>query len=81
MFTGQFSELMVQMTRPRSFHAIDPWHVAYGEYFPNWGAYSANGALKTSARMEAAQARLARFPNTHVAAQRALDWIVTLAEN
>ncbi|WP_368517493.1 class I SAM-dependent methyltransferase [Rhizobium sp.] len=81
VFTGQFSEFLVQIAKPVSYFAIDPWYTAYGEFFPNWGSYSANGTLQTKAGYEAAQHRLARFPGTNVVAASALDWLESLEPN
>lgn len=81
VFTGQFSELIVQVAKPVKFDAVDPWFVAYGEYFPNWGEYSANGTLETRAAYDAAKHRLGRFSGASVVAMTALDWISTLEEN
>ncbi|MDK4705019.1 class I SAM-dependent methyltransferase [Rhizobium sp. CNPSo 4062] len=78
VFTGQFSEFMVQVTKPITYFAVDPWHTLYGEFFPNWGEYSADGTLHARAGFEAAQHRLARFKGANVVAAMALDWINSL---
>ena len=35
VFTGQFSELMLQIAKPTSYFAVDPYYTAYGRYFPD----------------------------------------------
>ncbi len=78
VFTGQFSELIVQVANPIKYYAVDPWYTAFGDRFPNWGEYSANGTLETRAGYDAAKHRLARFPAAEVIASPALQWIDTL---
>lgn len=81
VFTGRFSEYLVQIAKPIAFYAVDPWHVAYGEYFPNWGEYSAFGKLETRAGCEAARHRLARFRGAQVVASPVIAWLETLEPN
>lgn len=78
VFTGQFSEMLLQTARPKHFYAIDPWFTAWGETFPDWGDYSAGGRLETRAGYEATLHRTERFPGVEVIAASALDWIGTL---
>ncbi len=78
VFAGAFSEFLLQITKPKKFFAIDPWWVAFGERFPNWGEYSANGTLETRAGYEAALHRTKRFPQAEVVVAKALDWAATL---
>lgn len=78
VFTGQFSEMLVDILSPTEFHAIDPWFSLYGDYFPNWGEYSAHGKLETRAGYEAAIHRTERFKGVNVVAKPALEWIETV---
>lgn len=81
VFTGQFSELIVQVAKPASYYAVDPWFASYGTYFPNWGEYSANGTLETKAGYEATKHRLARFPGINVIPMPAVEWLDSLVPN
>lgn len=79
VFTGQFSELIVQVATPIAYYAIDPWFSTYGDFFPNWGEYSAHGKLETRAGYETTRHRLARFKGTNVIAMPAIEWLESLA--
>jgi len=37
----------MQIVEPRELHLVDVWWLEYGECYPNWGAYSNHGNLKT----------------------------------
>jgi len=47
VFKGEFSKELISMIKPREIHFIDLWWSEYGEYFPDWGAYTDHGKLKT----------------------------------
>ena len=81
VFTGAFSEMMLEVTKPLKFYAVDPWWVSFGENFPNWGDYSAGGTLETRAAYEAAKHRTARFKGAEVVPSTGLDWINSLEAN
>lgn len=81
VFTGQFSELIIQVAKPKKYWAVDPWFTIYGDLFPNWGEYSAHGKLETRAGYDAACHRLARFPQAEVVASPALKFIENLEPN
>jgi hypothetical protein len=57
VFTGLFSEFILRNAAPRVLHLVDPWWQAYGEYYPDWGAYTDYGRLTTRAAHDAAVAR------------------------
>ena len=37
-------------SRPAVLHLVDPWWLAYGDVYPDWGAYTARGTLPTARR-------------------------------
>jgi hypothetical protein len=78
VFTGAFSEMLLQVTKPKRFYAVDPWWSVFGERFPNWGEYTANGQLQTRAAHAAAVHRASRFKNAHVVVSEAVEWAQTL---
>src|SRR5215471_5146019 len=57
VFTGLFPKAVLESVRPAVLHLVDPWWFAYGELYPNWGAYTAGGTLPTRVAHEAAVAR------------------------
>jgi hypothetical protein len=57
VFTGKFSEIIYDITKPSKMYLVDAWHTLYGEKFPNWGAYTANGELSTETALKAVRLR------------------------
>ena len=57
VFTGLFSEVILEVARPAVLHLVDPWWLLYGELYPDWGAYTAGGTLPTRVAHDAAAAR------------------------
>ena len=57
VFTGLFAEAILETVRPAVLHLVDPWWLAYGERYPDWGAYTAGGTLPTRVAHDAAVAR------------------------
>ena len=54
VFRGEFSSQIRQKTAPREFHLIDGWWTLFGEYYPDWGEYTAHGTLPTRQAYEEA---------------------------
>ncbi len=57
VFTGLFSEVILEVVRPAELHLVDPWWLAYGELYPDWGAYTDDGRLATRVAHDAAATR------------------------
>ncbi len=47
VFKGEFTKQILEIVKPSELHLIDVWWKLYGEYYPNWGAYTGNGTLRT----------------------------------
>jgi LmbE family N-acetylglucosaminyl deacetylase len=60
VFTGLFAEAILETVRPAALHLVDPWWLAYGDLYPDWGAYTAGGALPTHYRPTLEELRLLR---------------------
>ncbi|MET0938138.1 MAG: class I SAM-dependent methyltransferase [Gaiellaceae bacterium] len=58
VFTGLYAEAILGTVRPAVLHVVDPWWIAYGDLYPNWGAYTAQGTLPTRVAHEAAVTRV-----------------------
>lgn len=57
VFTGLFSEVILEAVRPSVLHLVDAWWLAYGELYPDWGAYTDHGRLPTRGAYDAVVAR------------------------
>lgn len=83
VFTGLFSEALLDVARPAVLHLVDPWWLAFGERYPDWGAYTDHGRLPTRVAHAAAVARAERARGTcevHVHVARSADWLRTLPD-
>lgn len=84
VFTGLFSEVIVADVKPAVLHLVDPWSLAYGERYPDWGAYTDDGRLTTAAAQEAAEARAqAARPacDVRVHVSTSVAWLRTLDDH
>jgi hypothetical protein len=61
VFKGEFSWHILDRVQPREFHLIDVWWKEFGEYFPDWGAYTDFGKLKTKDAWDQAKHTIAQF--------------------
>ncbi len=69
VFTGLFSSILAHRTDAAHITFVDPWWTLYGDYYPDWGAYTDFGRLKTRAAYAAAQHRVLR----HITQKRCLE--------
>ena len=83
VFTGLFSGVLARQKRVRRIAFVDPWWLAYGDHYPAWGKYTANGALSTRAAHELASRRVARFglPDRTVEVAFSEDWLAKQADH
>ncbi|MGV8096399.1 MAG: class I SAM-dependent methyltransferase [Mangrovibacterium sp.] len=47
VFKGEFSKEILSVVKPNKLHLIDIWWKKFGEYYPDWGAYTNYGKLGT----------------------------------
>jgi hypothetical protein len=83
VFTGLFSEVILETVRPAVLHLVDPWWSTFGETYPDWGAYTDHGRLPTRVAYEATLARVARAAGdcdveVHVATSA--EWLGGIAD-
>lgn len=60
VFKGEFTAHILRAVRPRELHLIDAWWLLYGDRYPNWGAYTQFGTLRTRDAFEQAKRIVAR---------------------
>lgn len=81
VFKGDFSRLILKHAKPREAHFVDVWWVLFGEHYPDWGAYTDYGKLKTRAAYEEAESKIKPFPGKHVIhAGSDLDYLQTFSD-
>ncbi len=61
VFKGEFTAHILRTVRPKELHLIDAWWLLYGEYYPDWGAYTEFGRLRTKDAVEHAKRVVARL--------------------
>ena len=78
VFTGLFSEVLVEIIQPKKLFLVDPWAQMHGELYPNWGAYTAHRRLPTLAAKEVVKLR-AHYMNTEctIVESLSIDWLNT----
>ena len=62
VFRGEFTAELLRVAEPKELHLIDVWWTAFGEHFPDWGAYTDHGRLSTRQAYREVQAQVARHP-------------------
>lgn len=81
VFTGAFSEKIIQIVKVRKLYLVDLWDLQ-GEYYGNWGKYTNFGKLKTKDAMKATCLRSKKYGNSQIEIMRgdSLEWISTLRD-
>lgn len=81
VFTGMFSEVLAEITEPKTLYLVDPWAKLHGDLYPNWGAYTAYQCLPTRAAKEAAELRAQNMNVDCVVVEAfAADWLQDFRE-
>jgi hypothetical protein len=77
VFRGEFSATILRAIQPRELHLVDPWDVAYGANYPNWGDYTEQGALTTALAYAETLSRTSSAGGTKVviAKDYSLTWL------
>ncbi|MCW1934135.1 class I SAM-dependent methyltransferase [Pararhodobacter zhoushanensis] len=79
VFTGVFSEYLAKKATPKTLFLVDPWSRAFGEFYPNWGKYTAFGKLTCAAGEAAARYRAERSAgNVEVIVDSGESWLRSL---
>ena len=78
VFTGLFSATLARQAKLAKITFVDPWWLAYGEYFPSsWGSYTDYGRLSTKTAHALAVKRVEKsgLSNRHVEAAFSVEWL------
>jgi Methyltransferase domain len=77
VFTGLFSSHLAKHRNAARITFVDPWWTLFGEHYPDWGAYTDFGRLKTRAAYAASERRVLQhqMPNRFVEVTSSQDWL------
>jgi hypothetical protein len=77
VFTGLFSSIFAREPRISRVTFVDPWWEAFGDHYPDWGAYTDYGRVSTRKAFEVAEKRISRsaLPNRVVEVASSYDWL------
>jgi hypothetical protein len=83
VFTGLFSSIFAREQRISQVTFIDPWWKAYGDQFPDWGAYTDYGRINTRTAFDIAKKRILRsgLPNRIVEVATSSEWLLNQSDN
>ncbi|WP_144292162.1 class I SAM-dependent methyltransferase [Rhodoligotrophos appendicifer] len=82
VFSGLFSVQLARLPKIAKITFVDPWWKAFGDHYPDWGAYTAHGRLTTRAAYDAARRRIDRvdLPGRDIAIGHSQDWLASLTD-
>jgi Methyltransferase domain len=77
VFTGLFSSILARQRKISRVTFVDPWWTAFGDYYPDWGAYTDYGRVNTHHAYEVAEKRILRsgLPNRLIEITSSYDWL------
>ena len=75
VFTGLFSAVLSRQRKFSKVTFVDPWWTTYGEHYPDWGAYTDFGRVRTRRAFETAKRRISGFQNRFVEILPSYEWL------
>jgi hypothetical protein len=76
VFTGLFSGVLSRQQKFSKLTFVDPWWLAHGECYSDWGSYTDFGRLKTRQAWEAARRRILNgHSNRTIEVAFSQDWL------
>ena len=82
VFRGEFSVSIVRAISPRELYLVDPWDLAYGETYPDWGDYTERGALTTARALAETVSRTSTqsLTKVHIVKDTSQHWLAQLPD-
>jgi hypothetical protein len=82
VFTGLFSSQLAAHRNVARITFVDPWWIQFGEHYPDWGAYTDFGRVKTRSAYAVAERRVMRhrMPNRLIEVTSSYDWLAGQAD-
>jgi hypothetical protein len=77
VYTGLFSSILAKEEKVSRVTFVDPWWKAFGDYYPDWGAYTDYGRVNTREAFGVAVKRILRsgLPNRLIEVASSYDWL------
>jgi hypothetical protein len=77
VFTGLFSSVLAKERKISRVTFVDPWWEAFGDHYPDWGAYTDYGHMSTRKAYEVAKRRIGRstLSSRHIEVGLSYDWL------
>ena len=82
VFRGEFAASILRAIAPKELYLVDPWDLAYGETYPDWGDYTERGALRTDAAFAETVSRTSSQAKTrvHIVKNFSEAWLRTMPD-
>ena len=82
VFTGLFSAQLAKYRNAARVTFVDPWWTLYGDHYPDWGAYTDFGRLKTRTAFAATERRVKqhRARDRLIEVASSFDWLAAQAD-
>jgi hypothetical protein len=83
VFTGLFSSVLAREKKISCVTFVDPWWKAFGDHYPDWGAYTNFGRVNTRIAFEVAKKRILRsgLPNRRIEIDFSYAWLQGQPDN
>ena len=77
VFRGEFSVSIIRAVTPSELYLVDPWDLAYGETYPDWGDYTERGTLPTARALAETASRMSSQDMTrvHIVKDYSQSWL------
>ena len=77
VFTGLFSSVLARQKKISKITFVDPWWLAFGDTYPDWGRYTDHGRVGTRQAYDLARRRIEQWilPNRAIAVATSYDWL------
>lgn len=82
VFRGEFSVAIIRAIAPSELYLVDPWDLAYGEIYPDWGEYTERGTLPTARALSETTSRMSSqsLTKVHIVKDYSQSWLAKVPD-
>ncbi len=80
VFRGDFSKQILNYSSPKEVHFVDVWWTEFGEYYPDWGAYTNYGKLKTRDAYNDTIKKIDSYTNSFIYVGNDVEYLKTFSD-